>query len=464
MARARNEETPIKKKQPGDEKAPPSHELAKLKDPALRKLCGDRRIKQAGKKVERVRRLKLWNDKNFPDTVVVEDDDAYEGNLIAAVKAKLEEEDIAVPDDAGVFEEWIAEKIDIINDEEVEQNKVNYMQVRRFALNTYGRAAAVVPVAAAAPVATGRELEEDAAEMLTKGRWNKNMSGRLIAIMATADMAVGLARLAEGNANKPNQISEGGQRDEIEMPSVWRDIRTMFVDPDTVGLVEDMERIIDPYDTDFLSTEMVITESMLKGKWSALKSTLARPYVRFEWASPPFFATVTASVRRYKNWTASGNGDPESWSNFANGDPVLLYMFDVLEGCPSLLALAIRHVDCGVEEGGDDAPKRGRPGSRGNSNGNDGHDGGGKRRNLDPAGIAAAVMDGFKGMQGGKNAADPDEKAAEIALLAEQTRTEKIKGDAIQSAEIRAWRDLNNLTTEQTEMLNVKTMAAIARL
>ena len=150
--------------------------------------------------------------------------------------------------------------------------------------------------------------------------------------------------------------------------------------------------------------------------------------------------------------------------NFANGDPVLLYMFDVLEGCPSLLALAIRHVDCGVEEGGDDAPERGRPGSLGNSNGNDGHDGGGKRRNFDPGAITAAVMNGFKGMQGGENAAGPDEKAAEIALLAEQTRTEKIKGDAIQSAEIRAWRDLDNLTTEQTEMLNVKTMAAIARL
>ena len=115
--------TPIKRKQPGDEKAPPSHELAKLKDPALRKLCSDPKNKQTGKKVERVRRLKLWMDKHFPDTVVVENDDAYEDALIAAVKAKLEEEDIAVPDDAGVFEEWIAEKIDIINDEEVEPNK-----------------------------------------------------------------------------------------------------------------------------------------------------------------------------------------------------------------------------------------------------------------------------------------------------------------------------------------------------
>ena len=183
---------------------------------------------------------------------------------------------------------------------------MNYMQVRRFALNTYGMAAAVVPVAAAAPVATGRELEENAAEMLTEGRWNKVMSGRLIAIMATADMAVGLARLAEGNANKPNQITAGGQRDEIEMPSVWKDILAMFMNPHTLDLLEDTERVIDPCDTSFLGTGMVITESMLKGKWSALKSTLARPYVRFERASPPFFATVTASVRRYKSWTASG--------------------------------------------------------------------------------------------------------------------------------------------------------------
>jgi hypothetical protein len=164
--------------------------------------------------------------------------------------------------------------------------------------------------------------------------WHKNETARLCHVVADPRNATVLQSIY----NKPENRAEldAGRHDpwSNDFPDLFNDESYIpdvpFVSGGTV------QEEIDAFDPAFHRHKRA--GSILKRKWTNLRS-------RFSVA--------------YTKWTASGQGDAETFPNFVDGDISLAYMFCVFHGKPSL-EYAIRLLPAGAqsEQGipGHDAP------------------------------------------------------------------------------------------------------------
>ena len=130
-------------------------------------------------------------------------------------------------------------------------------------------------------------------------------------------------------------MTDGGTRAELEDGDVWKKVADMFIDGTLTFEVPDGElSSINPNDMSIVATDFEISGKVLKSKFGLIKSMLARPW---------------------HDWDKSGNGDTDTFFEFCQGNKLVIFCFDIIQGNPNLLAAARRGLVGGTEEGAGEA-------------------------------------------------------------------------------------------------------------
>ena len=323
--------TPVADKLPGDT-AMPEQELRGMNQVKLKKFCSERSILQKGVKADMLRRALNYEDKHFGRilSVPAEEADADSKVIQLTVNELMQDDSFNISDRADALakvEGWIEDHR--LNDDE--EGQLNYSVCRRLALGVEEWKTSVAPAPAGAA---------------DTAKWDMNANFRLVCCMAEPSVRAALARLCEGNGKKADKTTAGGDRQEYEDAGPWASILAHFMDkgfePDISDWLAEMSGCsFDPTKP----PEGVVTTTMIKAKWSALKSSLATPM---------------------QNWEVSGEGEVDRFGSFTDS-PVLQFMFQKLQQEPSLMAFATRKLEdeSTAEEGAPVAQAQAQPRGRG---------------------------------------------------------------------------------------------------
>jgi hypothetical protein len=370
-----------------DEVEMSSPEVDALKAAELKKKCSERGIKQSNKKGPMVLRLKKHMDHNWPVIVEATEDQSLIDKLVDKVKEEFD----APPDD--ILSNWLSKEVAKWNHEEVEEDmeKINWRYIRREAMQLWSLRSATEALGA-------RAIETNAVVVLARGKWTDDLSARLLHTLVDPGSDTAMARLNQGNANKPNQVTDGGPRAELEDGNVWDTvIAVKFKDvtfkPENIDPTCGHKGKLDPSNYNPEDTPD-ITGAYLKGKFSSLKSLMAKPWNR---------------------WGVSGAGDVDSFVLFAEGNAVVMYMFELMQLHGTLMALSTRELPNGTEEGGSTGTA---PAS------NDGRGGRGGRGTK--GGDGTAIADALRALGGSTKTVDEEKEL--VKAQTEATRNEDIRG------------------------------------